>query len=101
MNAISPTELWTTTLINFEISFQITNAAVMVWIYGGGFSSGSAQQSEYNGEPLASVGDVIYVTINYRVATFGFLTTGNWLRIIVIVMIDVECNLKHKNEYKI
>ena len=49
----------------------------MVWIYGGGFSSGSAQQSEYNGEPLASVGDVIYVTINYRVATFGFLTTGN------------------------
>ncbi len=57
-------------------SFQITNAAVLVWIHGGGFSQGSGSQTDYNGEPLSAVGDVIHINVNYRLATFGYLTTG-------------------------
>jgi para-nitrobenzyl esterase len=42
---------------------------VMVYIYGGGFTSGSG--SEYNG--THTVGDnVILITINYRLGLFGF-----------------------------
>ena len=43
---------------------------VMVWIHGGGFSTGHS--SSYNGEYLAQLG-VVVVTINYRVGAFGFL----------------------------
>ncbi|XP_041459803.1 acetylcholinesterase-like [Lytechinus variegatus] len=52
-----------------------TNAAVMVWIHGGGFIVGTANDNDYNGIPLAAVGDVIVVTINYRLAVFAKFTT--------------------------
>ena len=44
---------------------------VMVWIYGGGFFDG--ESDDYDGTRLAIEGDVIVVTINYRVNVFGFL----------------------------
>src|SRR5215471_15682118 len=44
---------------------------VMVWIYGGGFTSGSGGMAWYDGENLASKGPVI-VTFNYRLGVFGF-----------------------------
>jgi para-nitrobenzyl esterase len=44
---------------------------VMVWIYGGGFTSGSGGTAWYDGENLAAKGPVI-VTFNYRLGTFGF-----------------------------
>ena len=44
---------------------------VMVWIYGGGFFDG--ESDDYDGTGLATEGDVIVVTINYRVNVFGFL----------------------------
>lgn len=47
--------------------------AVMVWIHGGGFTAG--QSSLYDGSYLALTGDVIVVTINYRLGLFGFLST--------------------------
>lgn len=45
--------------------------SVMLFIHGGGFVMGSA--GEYNGQRLAAQGDVIVVTINYRLGLFGFL----------------------------
>lgn len=45
---------------------------VFVWIYGGGFSSGSAACAVYDGEDMAKNG-VIFVSLNYRVGVFGFL----------------------------
>jgi para-nitrobenzyl esterase len=45
---------------------------VFVWIYGGGFVSGSAACAVYDGEEYAKKG-VIFVSINYRVGVFGFL----------------------------
>jgi para-nitrobenzyl esterase len=46
---------------------------VMVWIHGGGFSTGSSGQVLYRGGRLAMRGDVVVVTINYRLGSFGFL----------------------------
>jgi para-nitrobenzyl esterase len=45
---------------------------VFVWIYGGGFTSGSAACAVYDGEELANKG-IIFVSFNYRVGIFGFL----------------------------
>ena len=45
---------------------------VMVWIYGGGFTSGSGDVPVYDGAGLASKG-IVMVTFNYRVGTLGFL----------------------------
>ncbi|XP_071945423.1 cholinesterase-like [Antedon mediterranea] len=53
------------------------NAAVMVFIHGGGFTTGTASTEDYSGVPLAATGDVIVVTINYRLNVYGFLTTGD------------------------
>ena len=46
---------------------------VMVWIHGGSFTSGSGSMPVYAGETLARAGDVVVVTINYRLGPFGFL----------------------------
>jgi para-nitrobenzyl esterase len=43
---------------------------VMVWVHGGGFSNGTGE--DYDGRRLAATGDVIVVTINYRLGVFGF-----------------------------
>ncbi|XP_072020500.1 cholinesterase-like [Amphiura filiformis] len=51
-------------------------APVMVFIHGGGFDTGFSYY--FNGIPLAAVGDVIMVTIAYRIGPFGFLTTGSY-----------------------
>ncbi|MBI1330877.1 MAG: carboxylesterase family protein [Alphaproteobacteria bacterium] len=45
---------------------------VMVWIYGGGYSNGSASMPLYWGDRLARR-DIVVVTIAYRVGPFGFL----------------------------
>ncbi len=46
---------------------------VMVWIHGGAFTIGSGSDGIYNGSTLASRGDVVVVTINYRLGALGFL----------------------------
>ena len=40
--------------------------AVMIFIHGGGFDSVSASMSVFNGTNIAGIGNVILVTINYR-----------------------------------
>nr|WP_318276406.1 carboxylesterase family protein [Mycobacterium eburneum] len=44
---------------------------VMVWIHGGGFVNGSGDI--YNARWLATQGDIVVVTINYRLGALGFL----------------------------
>jgi para-nitrobenzyl esterase len=46
---------------------------VMVWIHGGAFMNGSGVTPWYDGTRFARHGDVVVVTINYRLAAFGFL----------------------------
>ncbi|MCV7151997.1 carboxylesterase/lipase family protein [Mycolicibacterium pyrenivorans] len=46
---------------------------VMVWVHGGAYILGSASQPLYHGRRLAADGDVVVVTVNYRLGAFGFL----------------------------
>lgn len=46
---------------------------VWVYIYGGGFNSGSSSVPLYDGENMAKKG-IIFITINYRVNVFGFFS---------------------------
>lgn len=46
---------------------------VMVWVHGGAYILGSASQPLYHGRTLAADGDVVVVTLNYRLGALGFL----------------------------
>ena len=46
---------------------------VMVYIHGGGYDNGSANNVLYNGVNLCHKGDVVVVTVNHRLNLFGFL----------------------------
>jgi para-nitrobenzyl esterase len=46
---------------------------VMVWVHGGAFVTGSGSTPWYDGTSFAARGDVVCVTINYRLGAFGFL----------------------------
>src|SRR5947207_10546545 len=46
---------------------------VMVWIHGGAFTAGAGSIPWYSGSNLARKGDVVVVTVNYRLGVFGFL----------------------------
>ena len=57
---------------------------VLFYIHGGAFIVGAGSLSEYDGGNLAARGDIVVVTINYRLGPFGFLalndgsTNGNY-----------------------
>jgi para-nitrobenzyl esterase len=46
---------------------------VMVWLHGGGFTSGNGSYTIYDGANLARKRDVVSVTLNHRLNSFGFL----------------------------
>ena len=50
-----------------------TPKPVMVWIHGGAFVTGSGSSPIYDGSTLARHGDLVVVTINYRLGALGFL----------------------------
>lgn len=51
-----------------------THLRVLVWIHGGGFQGGSS--ASYPGEHLAQTGNVVFVSMNYRLGVLGFLATS-------------------------
>ncbi|MGH9133080.1 MAG: carboxylesterase/lipase family protein [Ilumatobacteraceae bacterium] len=50
---------------------------VLVWIHGGAFVTGTGATPWYHGASLAALGDVVVVTINYRLGVFGFTARDN------------------------
>ncbi|KZM21058.1 cholinesterase [Ascochyta rabiei] len=75
--------IWSPSLPSQKNS-KIKKKAVMVWVHGGGFVSGSGSDTTFDGGAIASRGDVVLVTINYRLGNLGFLAlhgtslTGNY-----------------------
>jgi para-nitrobenzyl esterase len=62
---------------------------VLVWLHGGAFVTGSSSEAFYRGSHLARRGDVVVVSVNYRLGVLGFLAhpaltdpdsgaAGNW-----------------------
>ncbi|PPQ86200.1 hypothetical protein CVT25_006905 [Psilocybe cyanescens] len=57
---------------------------VLFWIHGGGFTGGEASDGIFDGGNMVSRGDVVVVSIQYRLGTLGFLalddgvTNGNY-----------------------
>jgi para-nitrobenzyl esterase len=50
---------------------------VMVWLHGGGFSSGSGSGRILDGTSLAHTHDVVVVTLNHRLNVFGYTYVGD------------------------
>lgn len=50
---------------------------VLFWIHGGAFVTGSGSMPWYDGNNLADRGDVVVVSINYRLGALGFLGDRN------------------------
>ena len=46
---------------------------VLVWLHGGGFTTGSGSLPLFDGATLAARGDAVVVTVNYRLGALGFL----------------------------
>ena len=67
---------------------------VMFWIHGGGFSQGAGSNSMYNGSQLVKRGDVVVVTINYRLGPLAFL----YLNDLLPNNTDFESNLGIKDQ---
>ncbi len=53
------------------------NRPVMVWIHGGAFVTGSGSIPWYDGTAFATHGDVVVVTLNYRLGALGFLSLAD------------------------
>ena len=70
--------------------------AVMLFIHGGGFRTGSG--THYNGSVLSVVGNVIVVTINYRLGLLGFLDLDNEMASGNFALFDQRLALKWVNE---
>lgn len=46
---------------------------VLVWVHGGGFTSGNGiEQDGYNGTNIARYGDIVFVSMNHRLGPIGF-----------------------------
>lgn len=59
--------------LNLWASEDPTPRPVMVWLHGGGFLVGAGSEPMYDGSRLARSGDVLVVTLNYRLGPLGFL----------------------------
>lgn len=58
----------------FTPSASGTRRPVMVWIHGGFFGVG--ESDDYDGTALVKTGNVVVVTLNYRLGAFGFLANA-------------------------
>jgi para-nitrobenzyl esterase len=63
--------LWTPT------RSSVKNLPVLVFFHGGSFVDGAGSVPVYDGARLAARGDVILVTLNYRLGALGFLAGGS------------------------
>src|SRR5580700_6815841 len=80
--------VWTPRLPESGREAETAGRPVLVFIHGGGFTSGSGSVFLYRGGNLVRNGDAVVVTINYRLGALGFLghrqladpdgLVGNW-----------------------
>uniref|UniRef100_A0A3B4X2V1 Neuroligin-4, X-linked-like n=1 Tax=Seriola lalandi dorsalis TaxID=1841481 RepID=A0A3B4X2V1_SERLL len=59
----------------YMIRFRGGQRPVMVYVHGGSYTEGTGNMMD--GSVLASYGNVIVITLNYRLGVLGFLSTGD------------------------
>ncbi|KAK3645529.1 hypothetical protein LTR56_002970 [Elasticomyces elasticus] len=69
--------LWTPSLPSSQQPSKQNLKPVMVYIYGGGFATGSASNPTNDGGNHASRGDVVMVDLAYRLNSLGFLALND------------------------
>ena len=72
---------------------------VMVWLHGGGFSSGSGSGRILDGTSLAHTHDVVVVTLNHRLNVFGYTYLGDamgsdFFRSAAVGLLDIVASLE-------
>lgn len=55
-----------------------TARPVMIWLHGGAYTFGSSSQPMYDARNLVTTGDVLVVTVNYRIGALGFLDLSSF-----------------------
>ncbi|CZR63589.1 related to cholinesterase [Phialocephala subalpina] len=77
--------IWTPFIPSSHTNTQAKNLKpVLVWIFGGGFVTGTPNDSSGDGGNFASRGDIVVISINYRLGNLGMLalndgvTNGNF-----------------------
>jgi len=63
--------------LNLWVPKGATSATTLIWIHGGGFTSGNSALEMYDGTILAATKKVIVASMNYRLGAFGFLYNGD------------------------
>ena len=66
---------WDEDCLTLNVATPSTTAdkkAVLVWIHGGAYRSGQGAIPWYNGASFATHGNIVVVTINYRLGALGF-----------------------------
>ena len=66
---------WDESCLTLNVSTPALDAGrrpVLVWIHGGAFLTGQGGMPWYNGASFAKRGDIVTVSINYRLGAFGF-----------------------------
>jgi para-nitrobenzyl esterase len=66
-------ETWLTANVWTPAPDPAARRPVMVWFYGGAYKFGSADDPAYDGSRLSRDGDLVVVTLNYRLGVEGFL----------------------------
>ena len=51
---------------------------VLVHLHGGGFYAGSGNSPQFDGEMMARFGDAVFITVNHRLGSFGFLNLAEY-----------------------
>uniref|UniRef100_A0A0R3RWZ5 Acetylcholinesterase n=1 Tax=Elaeophora elaphi TaxID=1147741 RepID=A0A0R3RWZ5_9BILA len=59
--------------LNIWAPAYASNLTTMVWLFGGGYYSGSPSLILYDGKAMAITSNVVVVNINYRLGPFGYL----------------------------
>ena len=74
---------------------------IMVWLPGEGFDFADARQ--FNGAYLASLGQVIVITVQYRVGVFGFLkdNAGLWDQLMALQWINKNAQNLGGDQFKV
>ncbi len=71
----SATVRWSEDCLTLNVSTPACDdggRAVLVWIHGGGYRTGQSSIPWYNGARFSANGDIVVVSINYRLGALGF-----------------------------